>query len=203
VAAEDVHEEHRSLLLGDRQALEARRLDPVGDRPEGPARDADSNGALLRLDRERRQARDAAPAARRRAAAAHPAAGGAAPHPAAPAAQQINIDPAALDVVRHGLYDATHASYGTATAVFGGFPIPVAGKTGTAEKAVDPGDGIMRLFDQSWWCGYGPADDPRLVVCAVIENGGHGGTAAAPAALKVFEEFFHQKAPALGAIYSD
>jgi penicillin-binding protein 2 len=132
-----------------------------------------------------------------------PAAGGAAPHPAAPAAQQINIDPAALDVVRHGLYDATHASYGTATAVFGGFPIPVAGKTGTAEKAVDPGDGIMRLFDQSWWCGYGPADDPRLVVCAVIENGGHGGTAAAPAALKVFEEFFHQKAPALGAIYSD
>jgi penicillin-binding protein 2 len=132
-----------------------------------------------------------------------PAAGGAAPHPAAPAAQQINIDPAALAVVRQGLYDATHASYGTATAVFGGFPVPVAGKTGTAEKAVDPGDGIARLFDQSWWCGYGPADDPRLVVCAVIENGGHGGTAAAPAALKVFEEFFHEKAPALGAIHSD
>ena len=35
----------------------------------------------------------------------------------------------------------------------------IAGKTGTAEKAVDPGDGIARLFNQSWWCGYGPYDN--------------------------------------------
>jgi penicillin-binding protein 2 len=129
--------------------------------------------------------------------------GGAAPHPAAPAAQPINVDPAALAVVRQGLLEATHASYGTSTAIFGNFPVAVAGKTGTAEKAVDPGDGIVRNFDQAWWCGYAPADSPRLVVCAVIENGGHGGSAAAPAALKVFEQFFHEKAPALGAIHSD
>jgi penicillin-binding protein 2 len=132
-----------------------------------------------------------------------PGAGGAAPHPAAPAAQQINIDPAALQVVRQGLLEATHASYGTSTAVFGHFPVVVAGKTGTAEKAIDPGDGIVRLFNQSWWCGYAPADDPSLAVCAVIENGGHGGEAAAPAALKVFEQFFHQQAPELGVIHSD
>ncbi|MFL5935293.1 MAG: penicillin-binding protein 2 [Gaiellaceae bacterium] len=129
--------------------------------------------------------------------------GGAAPHPAAPAAQQINIDPGALDVVRRGLLKATHDPLGTSSAVFGGFPVPIAGKTGTAEKAIDPGDGIARLFNQSWWCGYGPYDDPKLVVCALIENGGHGGTAAAPTALKVFEQYFHQKAPAIGAIHSD
>jgi hypothetical protein len=29
----------------------------------------------------------------------------------------------------------------------------------------------------------------------VIENGGHGGSAAAPAALKVFEQYFHTTAP--------
>jgi peptidoglycan glycosyltransferase len=81
--------------------------------------------------------------------------------------------------------------------------VAIAGKTGTAEKGVDPGDGIVRNFDQSWWCGYGPYEDPKLVVCALIENGGHGGTAAAPAALKVFEEFFHEKAPVQGAIHSD
>ena len=40
-------------------------------------------------------------------------------------------------------------------------------------------------------------------VCAVIENGGHGGTAAAPAALQVFEHYFHQHAPPIGSIYSD
>ena len=32
----------------------------------------------------------------------------------------------------------------------------------------------------------------------MIENGGHGGTAAAPAALKVFEHYFHQHAPPIG-----
>ena len=55
-----------------------------------------------------------------------------------PAPEPSNVDPAALAVVRDGLYRATHASYGTATAVFGNFPITVAGKTGTAEKVVQP-----------------------------------------------------------------
>ena len=41
----------------------------------------------------------------------------------------------------------------------------------------------------------GPVDDAQLVVCALIENGGHGSTAAAPAALKVFEQFFDEEAP--------
>jgi cell division protein FtsI/penicillin-binding protein 2 len=60
-------------------------------------------------------------------------------------------------------------------------------------------------MDQSWWCGYGPSDvpDPAIVVCALIENGGHGGDAAAPAALKVFEEFFHKQATQNGPIHSD
>jgi penicillin-binding protein 2 len=127
-------------------------------------------------------------------------------NPASP--KPSNVDPAALAVVRDGLYRATHASYGTATAVFGNFPVTIAGKTGTAEKVVQPeGYSQPLLQDQSWWCGYGPADatePPRIAVCAVIENGGHGGTAAAPAALKVFEHFFHTKPTGgLGPIHSD
>jgi penicillin-binding protein 2 len=112
-----------------------------------------------------------------------------------------------LAAVRDGLYRATHASYGTATSVFGNFPISIAGKTGTAEKVVQPpGYAHPLLQDQSWWCGYGPADTttpPEIAVCVVIENGGHGGTAAAPAALQVFEQFFHKKAGSIGPIYSD
>jgi penicillin-binding protein 2 len=130
-------------------------------------------------------------------------AGGAAPHPQAMAPQPINVDPSALSVVRQGLWEATHSSFGTSTAVFGNFPISISGKTGTAEKSVDPGDGITRTFNQAWWCGYGPSDNARLVVCAVIENGGHGGETAAPAALKVFEEYFHKKVAEIGAIHSD
>ncbi len=108
---------------------------------------------------------------------------------APPEPEAIGLDPGAVRAVQEGLYDATHASYGTSTSVFGAFPHRIAGKTGTAEKWMEL-PGFQGLRDQSWWCGYGPHGNPKLVVCAVIENGGHGGEAAAPAALKVFERFF-------------
>jgi penicillin-binding protein 2 len=103
--------------------------------------------------------------------------------------KDIGLDPTALRIVQEGLFDATHAAYGTSTSVFGSYEIPIAGKTGTAEKYVKL-PGYEGLLDQSWWCGYGPFDKPGLAVCALIENGGHGSTAAAPAALKVFEHYF-------------
>ncbi len=125
--------------------------------------------------------------------------------PAAPPAapEPTNVDAQALAVVREGLFQATHSTLGTSTAIFGGFPIPISGKTGTAEKVIDPGDGYPRTFNQSWWCGYGPSDSPELVVCALIENGGHGGDAAAPAALRVFEAFFGKRAAQQGTVHSD
>ncbi|HMB79842.1 MAG TPA: penicillin-binding transpeptidase domain-containing protein, partial [Vicinamibacterales bacterium] len=110
-------------------------------------------------------------------------------------AQPTGVDPAALRYVQQGLEEATHAPFGTSSGVFGNFPINIAGKTGSAEKDVTlPGDLHPLKLTQSWWCGYGPYDAPTIVVCAVIENGGHGGTAAAPAALHVFEQYFHQSA---------
>jgi penicillin-binding protein 2 len=103
--------------------------------------------------------------------------------------KDIDLDPTAVRIVQEGLYDATHADYGTSQSVFGAFPIAIAGKTGTAEKFVQL-PGYQGLRDQSWWCGYGPYEKPEIAVCALIENGGHGGTAAAPAALSVFEKYF-------------
>jgi len=106
-------------------------------------------------------------------------------------AQPTGVDPTALRYVQQGLEEATHASFGTSSGVFGKFPIDIAGKTGSAEKNVSlPGYPYPLNLTQSWWCGYGPFDAPTIVVCAVIENGGHGGIAAAPAALKVFEQYF-------------
>ena len=119
-----------------------------------------------------------------------------------PAAQPSGVDFSYLQVVQAGLYEATHAEYGTSSAVFRDFPVPIAGKTGTAEKYVELPT-YKGLRDQSWWCGWGPVDSPKIVVCALIENGGHGGSAAAPAALKVFEHYFGVTAPAIGTVYSD
>jgi penicillin-binding protein 2 len=110
-----------------------------------------------------------------------------APRPPEPA----GVDQDALNAVRDGLYLATHSRSGTSSGVFGNYTVPISGKTGTAEKVVQlPGYPSDHLEDQSWWCGWGPSDAAQIVVCALIENGGHGSTAAAPAALRVFERFF-------------
>jgi penicillin-binding protein 2 len=103
--------------------------------------------------------------------------------------KDVKLDPGPLRVVQEGLYAATHESYGTSSGIFGSFPVEIAGKTGTAEKFVRL-PGYQGLQDQAWWCGYGPYAKPKLVVCALIENGGHGGVAAAPAALRVFQHYF-------------
>ena len=107
--------------------------------------------------------------------------------------KELALDPEALRVIRDGLYDATHAPDGTSSSVFGHFPEAIAGKTGTSEREIQV-DGSFRLIDTSWWCGFGPFNSPEIVVCAVIENGGFGGEAAAPAALKVFEAYFGKEA---------
>jgi penicillin-binding protein 2 len=105
--------------------------------------------------------------------------------------QGTGVDPTALSYVQRGLEEATHSPVGTSAGVFGNFPVNIAGKTGSAEKLVQlPGFPHPSNQTQSWWCGYGPYDQPTIVVCALIENGGHGGTSAAPAALKVFEQYF-------------
>jgi penicillin-binding protein 2 len=124
------------------------------------------------------------------------------PIPANPAPKSVGVDPAAVQVVDQGLWAGTHLSVGTSYGVFGTFPVSIAGKTGTAQKVVSF-PGYLGLQNQSWWCGYGPYGSPSIVVCAVIENGGYGGDAAAPAAAQVFASYFHVKFKFAGPIHSD
>jgi penicillin-binding protein 2 len=125
------------------------------------------------------------------------------PTAAPPAPRPVpGLNPAYLNVVQQGLIEGTRDSFGTSYGVFGNFPIEIAGKTGTAQKTVHV-PGYTGEKDQSWWCGYGPATDAKIVVCAVIENGGEGGSAAAPAAERVFAKFFHVRVPPTGLIHSD
>jgi penicillin-binding protein 2 len=101
------------------------------------------------------------------------------------------VHASSLTAVQEGLYAGTHSTFGTSYGVFGQFPVSISGKTGTAEKEITlPGYPNPVKLSQSWWCGYGPSNDAKIVVCAVIENGGEGGSAAAPAALQVFKKYF-------------
>jgi penicillin-binding protein 2 len=70
--------------------------------------------------------------------------------------------------------------------VFKDFPIPVAGKTGTAEK------GAGRA-DQSWYAALAPYPNPRYVVITTFEAGGFGADTAAPAARRILAELFGVK----------
>jgi len=91
--------------------------------------------------------------------------------------RQLNINSTNLAAIKQGLYDAANGVEGTSTSVFGNLPAgdKVAGKTGTVETGV-PGE-----EDHSWFVGYAPFDDPTIVVAVVIEHGGTGANAAAPA----------------------
>jgi len=86
--------------------------------------------------------------------------------------------------IKQGLYDAAH--FGTSAAIFGNFSIPVAGKTGTAESG--PG-----RDDHSWYASWAPAGHPKVVVICMIEHGGFGAEAAAPAAKEIYQAFFGVK----------
>ncbi|MEN3341933.1 MAG: penicillin-binding protein 2 [Actinomycetota bacterium] len=92
--------------------------------------------------------------------------------------------------IRDGLYEAAHSATGTSSAVFGNFPIPVAGKTGTAQAP--------HGNDHSWYASWAPANDPKVVVVVLIAHGGFGAEAAAPAAREIYQAFFHVKAAATG-----
>jgi penicillin-binding protein 2 len=96
--------------------------------------------------------------------------------------RQVKIDPAYRDAILEGLHEAAQAPGGTSYAVFGGFPVPVAGKTGTAQR--------VGHADQSWYIVLAPYPNPRIVTAVTIEEGGFGAESAAPAALQILEAYF-------------
>jgi penicillin-binding protein 2 len=102
----------------------------------------------------------------------------------APTARRLNIPAEYRQAILDGLRGAASAPGGTSTSVFEGFPIPIAGKTGTAEK------GLGRA-DQSWYVALAPWPDPRYVVAVTDEAGGFGADTAAPMARLILAELFN------------
>jgi len=75
----------------------------------------------------------------------------------------------------------------------------VGGKTGTAQLVTVKGKMVKseqlryEIRDHAWFAGFAPVADPEICVVAMIEHGGHGGSAAAPVVRAVMQEYFRLK----------
>ena len=106
-----------------------------------------------------------------------------------------------LAIIKESLYAVTTQSGGTAYHRFQNMPIPVAGKTGTAEVAeVYREDGTLNEEPTAWFAAYAPAaptpdredlpDEPEIAVVVVIENAGEGADVAAPVVRRIIELYY-------------
>lgn len=94
------------------------------------------------------------------------------------------------------MVNVVHTPQGTAQSTGIGAPYTIAGKTGTAqviglgedEEYVEE-EVAVHLRDHALFIGFAPADDPRIAVAVVAENGGSGGRVAAPIARKVIDRY--------------
>jgi penicillin-binding protein 2 len=97
----------------------------------------------------------------------------------------LDLTDAELASLQRGLEQVVMEPGGTAVGAFAGFPlgtVPVAGKTGTAER--------KPRVPYAWFAAYAPADDPRYVVVVSVEEGGGGSQTAAPIARRILEHLF-------------
>ena len=90
--------------------------------------------------------------------------------------------------------DVLHGERGTARGAARGLNYRIAGKTGTVqvvgiaqEEEYKAEEIEERLRDHALFVGFAPADSPSIVLALVIENGGSGGTTAAPVARQIFD----------------
>lgn len=98
-----------------------------------------------------------------------------------PEHETVKVKKEYMEVVSKGLKAVVASGTGGATRLGN---VEVTGKTGSAEAPP------LGSKTHAWFCCYAPADSPRIAICAFIEHGGHGGSAAAPVAKVVLERFF-------------
>jgi peptidoglycan glycosyltransferase len=109
-----------------------------------------------------------------------------------PSVQSQVMAPAQAQELNQMMQGVVSSGTGTAAEIPG---IKVAGKTGTADNGPQSPNGSYVNAPHAWFSGFAPADNPRIAVAVIIENGGvngnetTGGLAAAPVAQKVMQAY--------------
>ena len=107
----------------------------------------------------------------------------------------LDLNPAHLESVRNALIDVTRPG-GTAAVAGTGAAYVFAGKTGTSQVVgMKQGEKYVeskiqeRHRDHALFIAYAPAENPKIALSVLVENGGHGGATAAPIARLVMDYF--------------
>ncbi len=118
-----------------------------------------------------------------------------------PPAVTLKLKPENLALVRSAMIDVTQPG-GTAARVGAGAPYLIAGKTGTAQViAIKQNEKYVasrvseRNRDHALFIAYAPANDPKIAMAILVENGGHGGSIAGPIARAVMDYYLLGKVP--------
>jgi penicillin-binding protein 2 len=118
-----------------------------------------------------------------------------------PAEVDMQLNPEHLDLVKRAMMAVTQPG-GTAVAASLGASYHIAGKTGTAQvvgmkqgEKYDASKLDERHRDHAWFIAFAPAEQPKIALVVLAENGGHGGGTAAPIARKVMDYYLLGKIP--------
>ncbi len=113
--------------------------------------------------------------------------------------KSLLLKQAHIDVIKHAMVGVNKE--GTGARAFAGAEYVSAGKTGTAQvfslKGADYKAHALKqeLRDHALFIAFAPADDPRIALAVLVENGGFGAQAAAPIARQIIDYYLLGKFP--------
>jgi penicillin-binding protein 2 len=104
------------------------------------------------------------------------------------------------DDIIEAMRKVVSSPHGTAANAIGrNLEFAIAGKTGTAQvfgvkqnEKYSEKQVAERMRDHALFIAFAPLEDPQIAVAVVVENAGHGSTAAAPVARKVIDYYLEQ-----------
>jgi penicillin-binding protein 2 len=116
--------------------------------------------------------------------------------------QSLGFRPEDLELIRKAMIGVNLE--GTSAGSFVAAEYTSAGKTGTAQvftikqnEKYEAGKIDERLRDHALFIAFAPAENPKVALAMVVENGGFGAQSAAPMARRVFDYLFLGLYPSL------
>jgi penicillin-binding protein 2 len=102
-----------------------------------------------------------------------------------------------FQVVIEGLFRVVNNGGTARTAAIAG--LDICGKTGTSQILAKENPNYKELTKEkkfmpnSWFVSFAPRDNPRLAMVVLVENGGDGGSIAAPLAARIYKKYFENE----------